>query len=145
MDLVNTIPSNGLVEEAVFNLAAAATRDFPTMDSLDWFGSKQAQFPGAGARQYGFPILDLAFRNPGAGGVNLIYQIATQTLPEADPPVLTFTDQLVIAVAAGAWETLSAFNPPGFRLRGRFSRFRVTNTSGALINGFYLWHSIRSN
>lgn len=140
MKQASVVPNSGLVEEAVFSLAAAAVRDSPTIDSLDWFGAKQSQFAGAGARQYGFPILDLAIRNPGVGAIDLIYQIATQTLPEAAPPVLTFTDRLVVAVPGVSWGEL----PPPFRLRGRFSRVRIVNTSAALISDIYLWHGIRS-
>jgi hypothetical protein len=133
LELVNHAPVGDLLEEVAFNLAAGASRDGRTIDGRDWYGSAMADFTDN--RKPGFPLLDLAIRPP--GNASVIVQYAVPTFPLAEPPALTFTDFLTVAVPAGTWGTLA------LRLTARFSRVRILDTSGAANNGIYLVYFLR--
>lgn len=127
-------PLGALIEEFSTNLAAGGTRNGPTIDSRDWYGSTQANF---GTRKFGFPVLDLLIR-PATGNVNVNVQYAVPTFPIAEPPVLTFSTFQTLGALAGAWTPLT------LRITARFWRIQLEDTSGALNSGIYWVYFVRS-
>ena len=132
---VSAIPVGGLVEEASISLAALATRDGVTIDGKDWYGSVQENFQDD--RKSGWPFLDFIVRPPGNLNVNLQYGVPT--FPIAEPPVLTFTTFLTVAVGANAWGRIRE------RIEARFYRVQLEDTSNAANNNIYLSTLLRGN
>lgn len=127
-------PVSQLIEEVNFNLGALGSRNGPDIDTRDWYGGSQPDFTNT--RKFGFPWLDGVIKPP--GNVNVIIQYAVNTTPGVEPPTLTYSDFLLIGVAAGAW---GSFN---HRMLSRFCRVRVVDTSNAANNGIYLCYQVRS-
>lgn len=132
---VSAIPVGGLIEEVEISLAALATRDGVTIDGKDWYGSVQEIFRDD--RKSGWPFLDFTVRPPGNLNVNLQY--AVPTFPIAEPPVLTFTTFLTVAVGANAWGRIRE------RIEARFYRVQLEDTSNAANNNIYISTLIRGN
>lgn len=128
MEINILTPAGAFVEEVQFNLGALTSRNGPTIDTRDWFGSTQADFTEN--RQFGFPLLDGVVRPPGNLNVNL--QVGIPTFPIAEPPAFgSFLTILTIGAPAGVP------TPIQFRIPSRFLRLQFTDTSGAANNGIY--------
>lgn len=127
------VPVGAFVEETSFNLLALASRNGPTLDTKDWAGSTMPNF--GTDRKFGFPILDGGIRPP--GNCNIVLQYAVPTFPVLEPPVLTWSNGVVIGAPAATWTTFS------FRISVRFARIQIVDTSGAANNGIYLVTFIR--
>lgn len=128
-----TAPIGAILEEAIFNLGAGASRNGVTLDTRDWFGSTMPDF--ADNRKFGFPLLDLAIRAPGNANVNVQY--GQPAVVGAEPPALTWNTFSTTGAAAGAWTPLT------LRITARFARVQVVDTSGAANNGIYLVYFAR--
>ena len=133
---ISAIPVGALIEELEFDLLALATREGVTIDGKDWAATAQDDF--GDNRKPAWPFLDLTVRPPN-GNVNVNLQFGVPTFPIAEPPVLTFTTFLTVAVAALNWGSIS------MRIEARFYRIQVEDTSNAANDDIYLSALIRGN